>query len=37
MEDFRHELVKNIETVELTEKVFSKWQYKFDNHRENVI
>jgi hypothetical protein len=37
MEEFRQELVKNIETVEISERVFSKWIYKLDNHRENTI
>jgi hypothetical protein len=37
MEEFRLELVKGIETVELKERVFSIWQFKLDHHKENII
>jgi hypothetical protein len=36
MEDFRKELVKNIETVEVKDKTFSKWIYKYDTYKENI-
>ena len=37
MEEFRKVLVNNIETVEVNDRIFSKWQFKFDNSREHVI
>ncbi len=36
MEDFRKMLVNNIEAVEVKERVFSKWIYKYDTFKENV-
>lgn len=36
MEEFRKELVSNIQIRELEERVFSKWLWKYDNFRENT-
>jgi hypothetical protein len=36
MEEFRQDLVDHIEEQELNERVFSKWQYKYDNMRDNT-
>lgn len=36
MEDFRLELIKHVEKMEVEEKAFSKWLWKFDNMKENT-
>ena len=36
MEDFRLDIVDHIENLELEEKIFSKWLWRFDNQRENT-
>lgn len=37
MEDFRKELVNRVGESESIEKVFSKWLFKYDNMRDNLI
>jgi tRNA pseudouridine38-40 synthase len=36
MEDFRLGLIKHIELMEVQEKSFSKWLWKYDNMKENI-
>jgi tRNA pseudouridine38-40 synthase len=36
MDDFRVDLIKHIEKMEVKEKSFTKWLWKFDNMKENI-
>ena len=36
MDDFRVDLIKHVEKMEVKEKSFTKWLWKFDNMKENI-